>query len=340
MLRAASKTVGRARRSGWSSGRSAAPPARPRCTRADVVARDVDAARDRIGAAGLVGGVDERLQALVAGDRDLLRVGEAGRVGRRRSSASAGARRSRRRRSTAGRGTCSAMSTPSNRPGMRRRAAAAVRRRPSAGADGERRHAERLDEVLLAHHRRFAREHRVAVVGRVLQRVDEHPVAFAEPLEVSRVKSNPASEVALRRALDVPAAGAAEAVDGDQPPVPAARRRERRRRRHPSSDRAGPRSGRCRGSSCRSRPGRRTARSRRRSWWSIAHVGRQRRSCSASASARRRRWRDRGSARGSRPSSWRRARGPRLLPSGSDEGSVWQMNGVWCGPENTGPVIG
>ena len=97
----------------------------------------------------------------------------------------------------------------------------------AAGAtDAERRarNAELLDEVLLAHHHRFAAEQRIAVVRGMLQRVREGRVAFAEPSLIEQFRD--AGQVALRAALDVPAGWTAEALDRDELVVPSFRRRE------------------------------------------------------------------------------------------------------------------
>src|SRR6185437_5388763 len=86
----------------------------------------------------------------------------------------------------------------------------------------------RLDEVLLAHHRRLALEHRVAVLRGVLEGIAIKRVALAEALDAVEAGvhgAEGARRAAADHALEVPAARTAGALDCDQPPVPAARRR-------------------------------------------------------------------------------------------------------------------
>src|SRR6202790_2107173 len=112
----------------------------------------------------------------------------------------------------------------------RERVADTFARNGSARATrGERidRNAERFDEVLLTHHRRFAGHGCVATGARVLQRIDEYPPTFAEAREIRASQDIGA----LCRALDVPAAWATGAMLSEQALVPRLGRRERRRRR-------------------------------------------------------------------------------------------------------------
>ena len=109
---------------------------------------------------------------------------------------------------------------------------AAVGPARAADADREVRRAERLDEVLLAHHRRLAGQHGVAVLRGVLQRVAVERIAFAEAFHAveAGVHRRPRGPRCRRGPCDVPAARAAGALDGDQPPVPAPGRRAPGRR--------------------------------------------------------------------------------------------------------------
>ena len=143
-----------------------------------------DAPGDRIGAAGLTGGVEHRLHPvssgqLVSGNRRFLLRG-SGRVRAREVGARAAGRRFPTTQSTSDPGSAARALRRTGREAHRELEAAV---RPARRTRAERlaRLAVRFDEVLLAHHRRFAREDRIAVVRRVLQGVAEERVPFTEP---------------------------------------------------------------------------------------------------------------------------------------------------------------
>src|SRR5262249_43341731 len=96
---------------------------------------------------------------------------------------------------------------------------AGIRASRTAGAEREERHAEGLDEVLLAHHRALPSDEWIATVRRILERVDEERVALRQVSVLQNVD-------ALRGTLGVPTARAAGAVYRDQALVPACWRRK------------------------------------------------------------------------------------------------------------------
>ncbi len=189
-----------------------------------LIAVGVLAMRHRIGALRLVGGVHKRLHAREPVDRHLLRLGE-----RTVPGLSEVVQQQVRVESREGDGEgigergadVDAVDEAGKRVGHLQAGVCAAR---STGADRVRRNTERLDEVLLAHHRRFAGEECVAAVRRVVQRVDEEAVALGQSAVIEHVHAH-------GTALDIPARRASAAVDGDEPAVPSARRRRRRRRR-------------------------------------------------------------------------------------------------------------
>src|SRR5712692_262287 len=183
-----------------------------------VVSGDVIPTWDRVGALCLIGGVDKGLEPLIAANGYLLRLGKSriddGEVVRQQMAIEAAI------------GDFSGV----GESGIEERAIdqawqdisdlqAGVRAARAPRADGEERHAERLDEMLLAHHRTFRRDEWIATIRWILERVDEKRIALGKVPVLQNVDT-------FGSTLCVPTARAAGAMYCDQAIVPARRRRE------------------------------------------------------------------------------------------------------------------
>ncbi len=177
---------------------------------------DIDTTRHRIGALGLVCRIVPGLETLIPADRYLLiggetvGIGNGGIVRQQMPVESAVGNLSRVRK-----GGADERAVNQARKGVSN-LETGIRAARATGADGEARNPEGLDEMLLAHHRAFTGDERIAMVGRILERIDEERVASGKIPILKNVH-------AFRGALGVPTARAAGAMDRDQPLVPALR---------------------------------------------------------------------------------------------------------------------
>src|SRR5262249_51061127 len=183
------------------------------------VSGEVHPARDRIRALRLVRSVVPGLQTLIAGHRYFLVIGETvwiddREVVRHQVAVEAGIGNL----GSIGESGADEGAVDQARESVRD-LQAGVRASRAAGAEREERHAEGLDEVLLAHHRALPCDEWIATVRRILERVDEERVPLRQISVLQDV-------YALRGTLGVPTARAASAVYRDQAVVPARRRRK------------------------------------------------------------------------------------------------------------------